>query len=255
MLQKVPKPILIAGAALVGLVALAGLIGGNRPKPQPAEATPAQPAAAQEVPTPTPAADAAPAPSTSASTATAAPVAAGMPPALPLAAATQPGALEVVDKLPKDGQPFELARRQLDAQALGIVATAGTRESVGGAGWSTEDGAGMRVTRSGLIRVDAAGPVAFMLSRGDNRYATECAVAVGDRGNVVMQGSAAEQAASVELLPGWHRVWVSASLWRSGDATCTLATKPAGQAAPAIADLHVPAEQAATQAQPQAVRQ
>lgn len=243
-LQKIPKPILIAGAALVGLVALAGLIGGNRPKP--AEAAPAQPQAAQkaqqEAPTPAPA-DATPA----ASAAAVAPVVAGMPPALPLDAATQPGALEVVEHVASGGEVTEVSRRQLAEQALAMLSAASAKDASGPAGWSIEGGAVMRVTRSGLVRIAAPGRAAIMLSMQSGGFYSKCRAALGDAGNIIAEGRG-EQVAAAELLPGWHRFFLIAEHGGQTETRCRLAIKPAGADAAAVADFHMPQPQAVPQA-------
>jgi hypothetical protein len=246
MLKQLAKPILFAVAGLIALVAIAGLIGGNRPKPQAADAAQAQPAAAQEVPTPAPAADAAPAPSTSPSTATAAPVAAGMPPALPLDAATQPGALEVVEHVASGGEATEVSRRQLSEQALAMLSAAAAKDASGPAGWSIEGGAVMRVTRSGLVRIDAPGRAAIMLSMQSGGMYSKCRAALGDAGNVIAEGRG-EQVAAAELLPGWHRFFLILEHGGQTETRCRLAIKPAGADAAAVADFHMPQAQAVQQ--------
>lgn len=249
MLDKItaaPKPVLIGVAALLGLVALAATIGTQRKQTAP-DATQAAPAAAAEAP----AQEAKPAAAQAAPAATAAaPVAVGLPPAIALDAPQQPvpGAVETVERVADDGTVTPLGSRRIEGQALALVDMATARNATGGAGW-TEDGT-MRVTRAGLVRVETAGQVTVILSnQSGSTMRTRCALAVGDPGNVVLRDGGAEQAGSVELLAGWHRVFVVASRDGWTDARCRLALKPASADAATVPDLFDLAKPAAAPAQ------
>lgn len=237
-ISAVPKPVLIGVAALLGLVALAATIGGQRKQqatPEAAQVAPAAPAAApaQEAKPPVAAAPAQAAPA-------AAPVAVGLPPAVALDAPQQPvpGAVEAVEHITKAGEVTELARRHIDTQALALVDMPASKAAIGGSGWTLADNATMRVTRVGLVRVAQGGRVAMALSRLSDGWSESCAVAIGDPGNVVAGGDAREQVAGVELLPGWHRVFLSATKASMGQASrCRLAIKPAGADLANVAEL------------------
>lgn len=237
-LNRLPRPALLAGAGLVGLVALAATVGALRPQP----ATPeAQPPAQQPEPAAQPAAGTPP-PETAAGAPSAAPAAApvvaGLPPAIALDAPQQPapGAVETVEVVGDGGTVTPLGQRRIEGQALALVDMATARNATGGAGW-TEDGT-MRVTRAGLVRVETAGQVTVILSnQSGSTMRTRCALAVGDPGNVVLRDGGAEQAGSVELLAGWHRVFVIASRDGRTDARCRLAIKPASAEAATVPDL------------------
>lgn len=239
-----------AGVAVVVIVAAAAFMGrGKSHAPQesaapvaaaPATDTPAEAAqAAQEsaagapTPTPTPTPEQAPAP--------AAPAA--LPAAFALDAPVHPGAVEIVQYTAKNGSPTELARPQIEGQALATVAFAATRAQAGSAGWG--DDGDLRVTRVGLLRVDAAGPVAVMLTDQTAQKwprRSRCELAIGDPANIVLQERGEEQATTVALMPGWHRVYLAAvgegAFGR--DSRCQLSIKPSDAAAPLVPALYQP---------------
>lgn len=239
-LNRLPRPALLAGAGLVGLVALAATVGALRPRPAAPEAQPPQ-AAQQPEPAAQPAAGAPP-PETAAGAPSAAPAAApvvaGLPPAVALDAPQQPepGAVELVERVADDGTVTPLGQRRIEGQALALVDMATARNATGGAGWA-KGGETMRVTRAGLVRVETAGQATMILSNQAGSMRTACALAVGDPGNFVLRGDGGEQAGTVELLAGWHRVFVVASRDGWTDARCRLAIKLASADAATVPDL------------------
>lgn len=246
MLKKVrEKPLHAAGAGLVGVIAVAlvlGLLSGDPPPASPSQAAAAKPA---PMPVPTSSAPLEPTPPD------VAPPAGGSvrPAALALGAQASPGAREAIANGGGEGATWApLATLEIrDGAPLATLDTAATREREA-RGWSPD--AWMRVTRSGLVRVETAGPHTFVLAsseKGEWRTgrAMRCRLAVGDPAGVVVDGGRrpGQAVAQVALAAGFHWLYQTCEV-RHNDAAAEVSMTGPGMTAPQMVALHLPGDAA-----------
>jgi hypothetical protein len=245
-LPRLPKPILIAAGVLVGLLLLALVVGLLRPAgpsaPDAAPTTPAPtipqqyPSAGTSLPTAPPAGPrAAAAPSASVPAAPAWP--ARYPPSTPV----ERGAVETVELAPDAFTPkySTLTRRTIGGAVTSIDGAAARQNA------ALTDVQGVRVTRSGLIRVEAESEYTITLgldapgrlwtSRG------ECTAALNGVPIIRLSGTQELVPNSGVLAAGLHELTFGCSLM-TGKWVATVSLREAQAERPSVAALYLPEE-------------
>lgn len=257
------RPAVAWGGGVVGLLAVAVMIGLiHRQPPAPVAVPPAAApnplatAAGQASPAPAPVAPPAALAPTAPAVMPAAPAAPAVPalrpPTYPLDAPMQPGAVETL-ALDRDSNAYdrvqtwiEVSTRRDDAvPALAVITSGGSRAAFAGQGWPnarTE----VRVARAGYVRVAQAGTYALLL-QAQGRGVLGCAVGLpsadAPEAEVDKRHETAPQVGvgQVALAAGYHRVQLRCLLRgdREGDGRAELALRAAG-GTPEVAALYQP---------------